>query len=86
MTDVDCWCGHGWEYHGPEVPGCVECRCRRIPRADNHAPPMSDPRPTPDLATLADQWEASLADTFHTEGEAAIVRTHVAQLRELGGV
>jgi hypothetical protein len=47
---------------------------------------MSDPQSTPDLEALADQREASLADTFHTEGEAAIVRTHVAQLRELGGV
>lgn len=25
-----CNCGHPWDYHGPEVPGCVECRCRRI--------------------------------------------------------
>lgn len=22
-----CVCGHGWEYHGPEVPGCCECTC-----------------------------------------------------------
>jgi hypothetical protein len=38
------------------------------------------------VAALADQWEASLAESFHTEGEAAIVRTHVAQLRAIGGV
>jgi hypothetical protein len=38
------------------------------------------------VAALADTWEVSLADTFHTEGEAAIVRTHVAQLRAIGGV
>ena len=23
-------CGHAGYYHGPEVPGCVECRCRNI--------------------------------------------------------
>lgn len=28
-----CGCGHGWEYHGPEVPGCCECKCRNIRRA-----------------------------------------------------
>ena len=27
---VACRCGHAWERHGPEVPGCVECRCRRL--------------------------------------------------------
>jgi hypothetical protein len=25
-----CGCGHGWEYHGPELPGCAECRCREV--------------------------------------------------------
>jgi hypothetical protein len=25
-----CQCGHAWEYHGPEVPGCVECQCSRL--------------------------------------------------------
>jgi hypothetical protein len=39
-----------------------------------------------DLEALADEWELSLAESFHTEGEAAIVRTHVAQLRAIGGV
>ncbi len=28
-----CSCGHGWQYHGPEVPGCCECRCRLLHRA-----------------------------------------------------
>lgn len=23
-----CPCGHAWDMHGPEAPGCVECRCR----------------------------------------------------------
>ena len=27
-----CQCGHAWEYHGPEVPGCVECQCSRLHR------------------------------------------------------
>ena len=30
MSEQVCECGHGWEYHGPEVPGCVECRCRAL--------------------------------------------------------
>jgi hypothetical protein len=23
-------CGHAERFHGPEVPGCVECRCTRV--------------------------------------------------------
>jgi len=23
-------CGHAAMYHGPEVPGCAECRCGRV--------------------------------------------------------
>lgn len=23
-------CGHAAYYHGPEAPGCVECRCMRV--------------------------------------------------------
>lgn len=25
-----CKCGHTSEYHGPDVPGCVECSCRKF--------------------------------------------------------
>jgi hypothetical protein len=38
---VTCACGHGWEYHGPEVPGCVECRCRTLHRLDVVSGPVT---------------------------------------------
>lgn len=25
-----CACGHPWDMHGPEAPGCVECECEYI--------------------------------------------------------
>lgn len=36
-----CACGHPSMYHGPEVPGCVECECRRVrPRPNVSIPPV----------------------------------------------
>ena len=32
-----CQCGHTWEYHGPEVPGCCECTCRDLPSSKESA-------------------------------------------------
>lgn len=38
IPPAECSCGHGWEYHGPEPPGCVECRCTSVvPPGVDHA-------------------------------------------------
>jgi hypothetical protein len=54
LSEVRCVnCGHAEEYHGPEVPGCVECRCRRFRKSvstNQHSTciePVSDVPNTP---------------------------------------
>jgi len=40
LVDVCPECGHAWEYHGPDVPGCIECKCSRL-RAQSTPDPYS---------------------------------------------
>lgn len=50
-----CRCGHGWEYHGPEVPGCCECGCPMLHALP--APEATAPTPGEVGLTNAGPWE-----------------------------
>lgn len=32
-----CSCGHGWLRHGPEMGGCIECRCIAVAPDESRA-------------------------------------------------
>lgn len=75
-----CMCGHVWEMHGPEVPGCVECQCGHLYDAPQPDAPSPDVETVPEwlvkacLAGLREGWR----DEYSVQSVAESVAAHVA--------
>lgn len=55
IADACARCGHRWDMHGPEVPGCVECRCLCLRLYPSRAASAQYGVPCPTCGALDDE-------------------------------